>query len=296
MSRTINILAIGGSFVLALGAGLMMQQHEANATYILTAPAPGQIVQHLSEPLPPESHPATRPLDVSYDPVSRVSLPVLTAPDTPQGMAAPAACTSTLTAENRPGAMVALSLSAPCHPNADVVIHHRGMMVSRVTDAQGMTRIEVPALSSDAVFLAAFEDDTGTVAKVHVPEIEDVSRVVLQWQGPVGFELHARGGDAADDIWRGNPTDAFTALGDDGETTLRAEVLSFPQSAPLAVTVEVEITKDNCGQQIAAQSLMKTARSQLRSVDMTITMPGCDAIGDYIVLPNPLAQPRVAAS
>lgn len=305
MSRTGNMLMIGGSFVLALGAGLLMQQHEASASRHKMLPAPAGLAVSVAGPVAPAAPESLMLGKPVREAVQRAALPVLPVPDAPVPSQATArACDATLTAAPLPGAMAALRLSAPCHRDARAVIHHRGMMFSVLTDDQGLAQVDVPALSARAVFVAGFEDQTGAVASLDIADLETVSRVVVQWQGPGGFELHGRSEGAAyggaGDIWRDHPADAagaavLTALGGEGADPLSAEIYSFPATSAPIVTVEAQITDANCGRLIAAQSLLKTMGAQLRNVDMTVTMPGCDAVGDYIVLPNLLAEPRIAA-
>ena len=78
-----------------------------------------------------------------------------------------------------------------------------------------------------------------------------------------------------------------------------AEVYTFPSGTALAdgevrLSVEVEVMAGNCGKDIEAQALQKhgTARMQVR--ELTLEMPDCDAVGDYLVLKNLLDDLNIA--
>lgn len=307
MARITNFLMVGGSFAIALGAGMLMQRHEANASqHVAVAPAGLSLL--IKTPRQPDRTDPPLLRQISFNPEISSELPVLTVPDLPgalPGTETGAHCDPILNASALPGATAALSFDAPCHPNARVVLHHKGMMFSVVTDATGAARIDVPALSTRALFMAELKDSTSAVATLTIPDMDKFNRVVVQWQGSEGFELHGRQGGAsyggAGDIWRENPMDAaneshLTVLGGTGDNPFSAEIYSFPAHTNPVVTVEMEITPQNCGQMIAAQSLVKSGTDRLRNVDMTVTIPGCDTVGDYIILPNLLSEPKITAS
>ena len=225
------------------------------------------------------------------------------------------ACSPVMTATAAPMAMVHLTLSDACHRSAPVTIHHQGMMFSALTDADGVLTVDVPALAPDALFVADFKSGIGAAASVMVPEVALVDRAVLQWQGDDGVQIHALefGAGYADPghIWAdsaGDPALAaegtrgfLTTLGDPAVSdAMRAEVYTFPggQSArdgQVVLNVEAEITSRNCGRDVAAQSIQIGPDHPVKAVDLTMTMPGCDAIGEFLVLKNMFADLTLAA-
>ncbi len=225
-------------------------------------------------------------------------------------------CTVTLTATPVAAAMVDLDLSAPCQPLAQVTFHHQGMMFSALTDAEGAVEVTVPALATGAVFIVDAGEGEGAVAITDVPDLAGFDRAVLQWQGAEGLQLHARefGADygSAGDVWAGMPRDAqalmsgqggfLVELGDEAaDNPLRAEVYTYPrdsgaQSGDVLLTVEAEVTEANCGQEIAAQTLQLGAGQDPVAQDLTMTMPDCSAVGQFLVLSGMLADLHVAAN
>ena len=61
------------------------------------------------------------------------------------------------------------------------------------------------------------------------------------------------------------------------------------------LSIEAEINTRNCGLEIEAQALELTREDGLRTRNLTLAVPGCDAIGDYLVLNNVFEDMKVAA-
>ncbi|MDX1781671.1 MAG: hypothetical protein R3256_10155 [Thalassovita sp.] len=225
-------------------------------------------------------------------------------------------CEPEMTARAMPAAMVELSLAAACLPDRRVTIHHNGMMFTQVTDAEGMLRLQVPALSSSGVFIADFGDDLGAVAHSAVPDLAGYDRAVLQWRGNAGLHLHAMefGAGFGEDghIWADQPGSSDRALaGQGGFVTVlgdrgliggqRAEIYTFPSGqAPrdgdVVLSVDAEVKPANCQQQLEAEALQLTEGGGLEVRELVLSMPQCDAVGDFLVLKNLLQDLKVAAN
>jgi len=218
-------------------------------------------------------------------------------------------CDVTATATPGDMAMVELKVSAPCFTNERITIHHSGMMFTQVTDDLGELSVNVPALSDRAVFVVAFASGKGTVALTNVPSLAKFDRVAVQWTGDTGFQIHAREFGATygetGHVWSGTDTRQsvgfVTRLGDP-ETLIpqMAEIYTYPssttsQSGVIALSVEAEITPENCGRDISAQSLELRDRSPLRTRDLVLAMPNCAALGDFLVLNNLVDDLKIAA-
>lgn len=247
-------------------------------------------------------------LSVAFDSETIPSEPVETIPGLP--------CDITLTADPAPAAMVDLIVEASCLPSEQLTLHHNGMMFHAMTDGSGRSNLRVPALAKKAVFIASFESGEGAVAQIDVPMIDFYDRVVVQWRGDTGLGLHALEFDAAyfgaGHIHNGAPGDMGTAasgtsgflthLGEGtGPQVLNAEVYSFPtrtaqNAGRIGLSVEAEVTADNCGTEIEAQTLQLKPGTTLRSQDVTLYMPDCDASGDFLVLNNLFEDLKVAAN
>ncbi|EEE36857.1 hypothetical protein RKLH11_691 [Rhodobacteraceae bacterium KLH11] len=207
-----------------------------------------------------------------------------------------------------PGANVRLRVKAPCHSGESVEIHHNGLVFTTKTDALGSLNLTVPALSEYAIFLISLPDQTGTVATTHVPEINSFNRIALQWQGETDLQLHAlefgAGYGEEGHVWSGSKasgTGTVTHLGQGGSSTARnIEVYSFPirstnETGTITLSVETEVTRANCGQNLNVQSLEWRSDQRLRSRDLALEMPGCDAAGDFLVLNNLFTDLTIAA-
>jgi hypothetical protein len=226
-------------------------------------------------------------------------------------------CDMTMVAEPRDHAMVEIILTTPCYANEGFVIHHQGMMFSAQTSDEGVYKEIVPVLSEDAFFIAAFDNGEGAIADAYIPEIANYDRSVLQWQGDVGVHIHARE-YGAEYGSTGHITAEEQRLGDlanldDGqsghllrlgseamENALMAEIYTFPTAnardrGAIHLTVEAEVTETNCGREVAAQSLQLVPDATPTATDLTMKMPGCDTVGEFLVLNNMLEDLTLAS-
>jgi len=256
-------------------------------------------------PTPPA--PAPQPRTLPDVPVTLAALDDQPITGLPAEEPAPAfGCEIDFAAEPMAAAMVELTLSAPCMVNERFTLHHGAMIFTAATDDEGQATIQVPALSETAIFIATFSTGKSAVARAEVDTLKYYDRAVVQWSGPSGPQLHALeygagyGGDGH--VWAGAPRDLaiaargaggfLTRLGDDSLPGARlAEIYTFPSgTAPregdIRLSLEVEVTKANCGQDIAAQTLQKSAGERMQARELSVAVPDCDAIGDFLVLKN----------
>lgn len=352
MSRTKEIVTAMGTLACALGIGFVMQstdtasqRYGASNREAAPTPLPETTSPQVSLPVRPEqeqvavidvqdvtltsalpnvaaliSSSVVPPEPVASEPLVPMTLedimgseeePVVvedTVPDT--------SCEIVATAEATFAAQAILSVSAPCHRQERVTIHHNGMFFTVRTDEDGRTELTVPALSQDAAFIVAFNDGEGSVALSRHTDIADYNRVILQWAGPAGFQLHARefGAEygALGHVWHGAEGAPIARLssGTGGYLTRHglddlaephiAEVYTFPakmsgRNGQIDLSVEAEITAENCGLEIEAQTMERESTGRMRTRNLTLAVPGCDAAGDYLVLNNVLDDMKVAA-
>ncbi|MDP5333544.1 MAG: hypothetical protein NWR54_00955 [Paracoccaceae bacterium] len=223
-------------------------------------------------------------------------------------------CTAALDARPMAAAMVQLNLIAGCQPDTRVTLHHNGMMITESTDSKGGLTLQMPALSQTAVFMAAFENGVTAMAKADVTSLDVYDRVVVQWEGPGDMQIHAFefGADYTEEghVWKAAPREAAeAALGRGGFLTelgkampdqdLRAQVYTFPsgtvsRSGDVALSIETEVTAETCNRRMEAQTLQLTGGGALSVKDLTLDMPDCDAVGDFLVLKNLLQDLKIA--
>lgn len=240
-----------------------------------------------------------------------LQLATLAADITPEFETAPpleigAECVPVIHAIAGSAATIKLDVTAPCHASEHFTVHHQGMMFTAITDDTGFVALSVPALAETSVVIVDFDDGDGAVATVEVPDFADYDRAVLQWQGDEAVVLNAYEGRAefGDDghIYTENPGDMTRLEAGEGgylvnlgnasaPDALIAEVYTFPTGKLGAnfivqLVAEAEITAENCGQELAAQSIQVFPSGETSALDLTITMPACDAVGDFLILQN----------
>ncbi|WP_138935766.1 hypothetical protein [Roseovarius arcticus] len=329
--QKIKMIALGcGTLAIALGAGHFMQSRTTKDPVALEeiAPTPAaprdaaalqlsSITLTSSVPKPPAA--AMEPAILPDEPVREAALDdalaaVMTDALPSEEPAPSLACEYELSAAPAPGAMVALTLDARCAPGERFTLHHNGMMFTEVTDEGGQATMLVPALTKKAVFIAAFTNGEGAVANADVESLEFYQRAAVQWQGDAGITLHALefGADYSDEghVWANARRNvAAAADGDRGFLTrlgaadqpdaLMAEIYTFPsqmsgRDGDVALQVDAEVTALNCNRDVEAQALQMEPTGTLKVQDLTLMMPGCDAVGDFLVLKNLLNDLTIA--
>lgn len=224
-------------------------------------------------------------------------------------------CEISMEAMPAAAAMVDLRISAPCNASERLTLHHHGLMFTEVVQPDGTLKVAVPAMAERATFIAAFDNGEGASATVDVTSLSFYDRVAIQWRGEAGLQLHAREFDADyfDDghVWAASAGDiAHAARGEGGYLTRLgrtdvpeariAEVYSFPSGTAksggdVVLSVEAEITPVNCDQRVEAQSLEIRDAESLRIRELTLEMPQCDSVGDFLVLKNLIEDLKIAS-
>ena len=300
IARVLAVLAIAmaaGHLVQSLAARKPVAQKQAvvgTPTKIvqLSAGTDEALPAHLIQPERPHS-PTPQPLVVTP------AVPTL--PATP-------ACFTALTLHDAPGAMIAVALTAPCHKGERVVLHHAGLAVTGRIDAAGTLSISVPALVAAAAVEVRFGDGSKADGEIVVPELAGLRRFGVQWQGGQDFEVHGLENGADDgqsgDIARENPGSFgtshgfLTVLGDAAVTNpLLAQIFTYSADPTVHsdVVVEAAITAETCGHDQMAETLT-SANGASDSNELTLAMPDCSAVGDFLVLNNLASDTKVAAN
>lgn len=297
-ARVQRIATIVGTFSVALAIGFVMQNGDAFASRLGVNDNPddlGAEVDGFYRPVTAsgmmqsynnEAMPTTDPL------MHNMSVPA-------NDDGAAAGCEIQFEAVPDVAATVRLHLSAPCQPEALVTVQHQGMKFIEMTDAAGRLVVQVPALATEAYFVATVENQASVVAITGVQDLVYYDRAVLQWSGYAALALQASGEDAyaqdADPIAKGNPSSEhgfLTRLGADQNTEpLMVEIYTFPSGnnqadGDIALSVHAYVTADNCGQKVYAQSIQLQPSQPPAAQSMSLMMPDCDQIGEYLELKN----------
>ncbi len=213
-------------------------------------------------------------------------------------------CTPQLAASVEPGAMVALTLRAPCDRGARVVVAHGGLTVTGRVGANGRLALDIPAMDQTGRFEVRFGDGRRIEVLHPVPDLVGVKRFAVQWLGLDGFILHGfeNGADfgGPGDVSPNQPGPVATGgwlvtLGEQAvDNPLMAQVYTYPGQGVADIVVEAPVTAANCGQEKLAQTL-SSAAGAAEVVDLTLAMPDCSAVGDFLVLKNLASDMKVAA-
>lgn len=205
----------------------------------------------------------------------------------------------------QPGAMIGLTLLAPCNPNERIVLRHAGLAVTGQTSPSGAFFATLPALTAVSDVQVVFGSGDIASASIDMPEATKLHRFGVQWQADDAFQLNAFE-DGADYDQPGHISAAFTGTPSDGafltilgdsttDTPLLAEVYTYGADAKADIVVEAAVTAGTCGREILGETI-SAADGSVEITDLTLAMPDCDAIGDILVLKNPEQDMTLAAA
>ena len=252
------------------------------------APAPAAVVAQVATPAPAAMQPAA-PVPVS-----------LTTDKTPSAAPKPAvqadACQATLDVVPGANGMLDLTLLSPCEPGSRVVLRHGGLAVTGKTSSGGALFTALPALDSAGEVSAMFPD--GTIARGAAPvDLTGMRRFAIQWMADDRFALNAYQGGAAYGSpghihagAAGKPDSASGWLMPLGDATvdlpMLAEVYTWPaKAADVAIDLESQVTETTCERELLGETL-ESRSGKVEHSDITLAMPDCTALGDFLVLNN----------
>lgn len=310
--RLLHVCAVIG---IALGAGHVAQSGQRNVSYasVLSQMTPVDVIalSATAETQPGPRVPFTDDMALPVLPLA-TSRPDVSAParlEMPSALA-DLECTPVLRLAPAAGAMIDVGLSSPCHPSARVVLRHAGLAVTYRTNSVGALTARLPALEEQALVSVLFAGGTTIEAELALPEAAQMRRFGVQWLGPLAFGINAfengaaYGGaghvSAAD---AGRPTDGqqdqgfLTLLGDETvDQPMLAEVYTYPAgSSDVPILVEAAVTTKTCGQDLLGETL-NVAGGTVALTDLSVTMPGCDAAGDFLLLKNLVPDMTLASA
>lgn len=218
-------------------------------------------------------------------------LPVLE----PQALGAGGACTTPPKASlaTLPPALLMLTVTAPCQADTAVRITHGALGFAGLLDAEGRFTATIPALSDPARVTVTAGDAAPVDLTRPVPDLATVSRLALSVRGQTGLHLAADlpgttprrvDGDAP-----GLPTlgqgGFLTRLGDPSLPAPQlAEVITLPAARAARLSVVADVTPDNCDRDLLAMVLMAEPAAAPAAGAISLSMPGCDAVGEQLVI------------
>ena len=207
-------------------------------------------------------------------------------------------------------ATLSLSLLAPCRASERVVIRHGGLAFTAQTSLIGGLAMSIPGMEISGAVTVRFEDGSEAHAAADLPDLPIYQRFAVQWMAQDTFEIHAfengAGRNAPGHVSAANPQRRLsgvptrggdlTLLGDDSVALpMLAEVYTWPLDPAMSVEVQVEtvVSDATCGRDLLGELLLSQAGA-VDVTDLTMATPACDAIGDVLVLNNPVADMKLA--
>lgn len=200
-------------------------------------------------------------------------------------------CPASLGLTAQPGAMIGLSLTAPCNRAERVVIRHAGLSFTARTGPEGTLHVQFPALQKDALVAVYLEGSAIVLGEVVVPDLGGLRRFALQWDSPARFDLRVAEGDRLFVGTAGQSTELLgqkiVSLGTASVTDpLLAEVYTYPTTrTDVTLTVELRIGPETCGRTLSTQILTLDG-TQVQISDYPVAVPLCGTSGDILVLKN----------
>jgi len=271
-------------------------------------PAPSKTAETANAALEPEPGPepeASAPilfaaLDDTAEPGAEATFESKTAPvPIPE-----ASCDISFNAEPQPAAMVALTFEAPCHSGDDVGFEHGDLRFSEQLGPDGSLMVLVPAMTETAVFTARLDDGQKASIETRVSDFASFERFAVVWKGATGLQLHALENGATygepGHVWAEQPgatematqgTGGFVSVLGSSADGYAADVYTYPAGLMVGemgpdISIEAQVMENTCGTRIAGTILRSNAIGAPNVENLSMAVPDCDAVGEYLVLKN----------
>jgi hypothetical protein len=189
------------------------------------------------------------------------------------------------------GAMIHLSLYAPCNRNQRIVVRHSGLSFAVKTRTDGAATVLFPALKPEATVAVYLADARLVLGKVTVPEVAGYSRLAVMWEWPAEVALRVTDGEkvligTAPRI--GGDMPHVMSLGaSDVQSPVMAQVYSVPGRTldQANLTGELRITPASCGRTLRLDTVRSDA-GVTSSEEQSVSVPLCGTAGDILLLKN----------
>lgn len=215
-----------------------------------------------------------------------------------------AGCAITAEGTAKPGAMLQISVTAPCNSGESVSFEHAGLKFNELLGPDGSLTVEVPAMTASAKVSLGFADGADRDVEVTVPDFADFDRIAVIWQGATGLQLHALEGGASYDeaghLWADTPgtpdaaisgTGGFISVLGSTASGFAADIYTYPaalmrQGVEPDVSIEAQVMENTCGTKIEGWILRTNPGRAPHVEPLTMLVPGCESVGEYLVLKN----------
>jgi hypothetical protein len=304
------------TLTVALGAGHLMQNGlglggAQVALADMPAPTP-EAIMPLAAGLGPLGDTVVGP-DAPVPPLPDAAFdPVRADPSPPGRTTKNEACPVTLEVMASAQATLDLTLIAPCRASERVVLRHGGLAITAMTSITGTLFTSLPGMEAAGEVSIFFDDGIGAQATQPLPDMPLYRRFAVQWVAEDRFQLHAFENGAAygaeGHVFAAKPQRRLpnvvmqggylTLLGDStAPLPMQAEVYTFPldDADQVDLSVEAAVTQATCDREMLGEVLLSEGGGVTKT-DLTMATPACDAIGDILVLNNPLSDLKLAVA
>ena len=209
-------------------------------------------------------------------------------------------CSPRMELSAAPGAMILMSLSAPCNRNERIIVRHSGLSFTARTEHSGGARILLPAMKADALVAVYLSDAQLMLGQVKVPDVASYTRYAIAWEWPADLELRATDGEkvlvGTAPGFTDEPQRIMSLGAADVQSPIMANVYSVRDQdlGAVALTGEVRITAASCGRTLRLDTVFST-RGKVTVQEQDVAVPLCGTAGDILLLKNLGAAPTLAA-
>ena len=199
-----------------------------------------------------------------------------------------------------PGAMIHLSLAAPCNRGERFIVRHAGLAFSDRIRADGFATVSLPAMRPDALVAVYLQDSRLVLGKVAVPDASAYARFAIVWEPPADLDLRVTDGAKV-------LVGSGASIPDDQErvmalglSSVKSPVLARVYSVPgrtlgaADITGELRITPASCGRTLRVETVYSAAGIATQA-ERVISVPLCGTAGDILVLKNLAPAPKLAS-
>ncbi|MBN2739401.1 MAG: hypothetical protein JXR35_00725 [Rhodobacteraceae bacterium] len=193
-----------------------------------------------------------------------------------------------------PGA-VSVALSADCARNAALDIQDGSLKIAAHSDADGNWQGLLPAMQVESNISVNARGAPVASASLPTPEVSKLDRVIFSAQSGYGMHLNiyekGAGFDGSGHISAATPRTPDTPLGGymmryKGPNDSEIEVYTAPVAlSPVRMQIETEVTLANCGKTVTGSVRRVMAGKDQPASPVEIDMPGCEALGQFVVFP-----------
>ncbi len=294
----------GAVLAVALAAGHLVQTMKRDLPGAsINAATSGSIEKSKAKPVEVPLVPASASLSTGFGaPLAQDEISEFAELSSQVGTAADAGCDAKIALLAEEGAMISAAISTPCAKGERVVIRHAGMSFAARTSADGLLRVRLPALESEAIVSVFLPSSEVLVGSVFVPEVASLQRFGLQWTESDVFDLRIMEDDK---IFVGGRSSngrssgvKIMALGDRSvDQPMFAEIYTYPgnPAAQVNVLVELAVTSETCGKLLRPESILAEF-GKVKVDALEVQVPDCGQAGDILVLKNLTPDVKIAVS